>query len=142
MAGERLPHRHQIEVRYGEVDQQGVVFNAHYMAYMDHAMETWLRPIRDLRDQLAWEMMLKRCTIEWSGSLASGDLLDIEVAVTRWGRTSFDLGYRGRCDGREIFRAWVVYVSVELGTLTPMQTPAPIRDFMGDAIDLVGVDGE
>jgi acyl-CoA thioesterase FadM len=104
-------------------------------------METWLRPIRDLRDELAWDMMLKRFTIEWSGSLASGDLLDIEVAVTRWGRTSFDLGYLGRCEGREVFRAWVVYVSVELGALAPMETPVPIRDFMGDAVDLMGIDG-
>ena len=36
------PYRHTIRVRYGEVDKQGVVFNAHYMAYMDDAMETWL----------------------------------------------------------------------------------------------------
>jgi len=33
------PYRHSIRVRYGEVDRQGVVFNAHYMAYMDDALE-------------------------------------------------------------------------------------------------------
>ena len=30
-------------VRYGECDQQGVVFNAHYMAYCDDASDRWLR---------------------------------------------------------------------------------------------------
>ena len=138
MTENRPCHRHTIDVRYGEVDRQGVVFNAHYMAYMDHAMETWLRPIHALREAHAWEMMLKRCNIEWFGSLSIGDLLDIDVAVARWGLTSFDLGYRGRCGDREIFRARVVYVSVELETLAPMETPAEIREFMGEAIDLLG----
>ena len=30
-------------VRYGECDQQGVVFNAHYLAYVDDALDQWLR---------------------------------------------------------------------------------------------------
>ena len=34
---------HEIAVRYGEVDQQGVVFNAHYLAYVDDAMDHWMR---------------------------------------------------------------------------------------------------
>ena len=32
-----------IRVRYGEVDAQGVVFNAHYLAYLDDVSDTWLR---------------------------------------------------------------------------------------------------
>jgi acyl-CoA thioester hydrolase len=138
MAENQLPHRHTIDVRYGEVDRQGVVFNAHYMAYMDHAMETWLRPIHAVRESLGWEMMLKRCNIEWFASVSTGDFLDIDVAVARWGNTSFDLGYRGCCGDRDIFRARVVYVSVEPATLATMVTPAEIREFMGDAIDLLG----
>ena len=50
-------------------------------------------------------MMLKKCTIEWQGPLGSGDRLDIDVAVARWGRTSWDLGFVGSCEGRAVFRA-------------------------------------
>ena len=138
MAERRGAYRHTIAVRYGEVDVQGVVFNAHYLAYIDHTMESWLRSIRPRGDELGWDMMLKRCTIEWQGSLGPGDLLDIDVAVSRWGRTSWDLGYLGTCEGRPVFRALVVYVSVRLGTGEPMETPVEIREFMGEPIDLTG----
>ena len=140
MAENPLPHRHTIDVRYGEVDRQGVVFNAHYLSYIDHAMETWLRPVHAVRESLGWEMVLKRCSIEWFASVGHGDLLDIDVAVARWGRTSFDLGYRGHSADREVFGARVLYVSVEHATLAPMETPAAIREFMGDAIDLLGTE--
>ncbi|MBV9933801.1 MAG: hypothetical protein JO367_05815, partial [Actinobacteria bacterium] len=33
---------HRIRVRYGEVDMQRVVFNSHYLAYCDDAVEHWL----------------------------------------------------------------------------------------------------
>ncbi len=137
MAERRGAYRHTIAVRYGEVDVQGVVFNSHYLAYIDDTMETWLRPMRPLREQIGWDMMLKKCSIEWQGRLGSGDLLDIDVAVSRWGRTSWDLGYLGTCEGRPIFRALIVDVSVELETGEPMATPAGIREFMGEPTDLV-----
>ena len=130
-------YRHAIPVRYGEVDQQGVVFNAHYLAYMDDAMETWLRPIGALRRELAWDMMLRRCTLEWHGPLGSGELLEIELAVSRWGRTSWDLDYVGTCGERVVFSARVTYVSVELGSGRPKQTPGEIRAFMGGPVDLL-----
>jgi len=136
MAERALPYRHTLGVRWGEVDQQGVVFNAHYLAYMDDAMEKWLRPIRALGDELGWDMMLKRCAIEWHGTLGARDFLDIDVAVARWGRTSWDLGYRGSCAGRLVFTARVVYVSVVAGKGTPMETPREVREFMGEPIDL------
>jgi acyl-CoA thioester hydrolase len=130
--------RHSLSVRWGEVDQQGVVFNAHYLAYMDDAMETWLRPVRDTAEVRDWDMMLKRCTIEWQGTVRSGDRLDIDVAVSRWGRTSWDLGYVGTCERRPVFTAVVVYVSVARGTGTARETPRAIREFMGEPIDRIG----
>lgn len=130
--------RHTIAVRYGEVDPQGVVFNAHYLAYVDDAMETWLRPVRETGAARSWDMMLKRCTLDWDGSVGSGDRLDIDVAVSRWGRTSWDLDFVGSCQGRPVFRARVVYVSVERGTTRAIDTPRQIRDFLGEPVELAG----
>ena len=65
----------------------------------------------------------------------------IDVGVARWGRTSWDLGYRVSCAGRLVFTARVVYVSVALGTGTPIETPGAIREFMGGPIDLLGPEG-
>ena len=38
-----MAYVHRIRVRYGECDMQRVVFNAHYMAYCDDAVDTWFR---------------------------------------------------------------------------------------------------
>ena len=130
--------RHTLRVRFGEVDQQGVVFNAHYLAYMDDALENWIAGMGDLRHQHAWDMMLKKITIEWQGSVGSGDLLDVDLGIVRWGRTSWTVGYRGTSRGEPVFTAEVVYVSVRLGNQESMETPAAIRARLGEAIDLFG----
>ena len=36
---------HRVRVRYGEVDMQRVVFNAHYLAYCDDAADLWFRTL-------------------------------------------------------------------------------------------------
>ena len=58
--------------------------------------------------------------------------------MARSGGSSWDLGYVGTCEGRLVFSARVVYVSVEPGTLAPVETPREIREYMGEAVDLVG----
>lgn len=130
-----MPYRHTIHVRYGEVDQQGVVFNAHYLAYIDAALEMWLREFPGLRQAHGWDMRLKKCMLEWQGSAGSGDSIDIDVAVARWGRTSWTLGYVGTCETRPVFTAEVLYVSVRLGTSEPFETPAGVREAFGGAVD-------
>jgi acyl-CoA thioesterase FadM len=83
-------------------------------------------------------MMLKKVAIEWQGSVGSGDRLDIDVAVVRWGRTSWTVGYLGTCRGARVFTAEVVYVSVRLGQNEAIETPPAIRAALGEAIDLFG----
>jgi acyl-CoA thioester hydrolase len=128
--------RHTLRVRYGEVDRQGVVFNAHYLAYMDDALENWIATFGDLRQPHGWDMMLKKVTVEWQGSVGSGDLLDIDLGIVRWGRTSWTVGYLGTRRGEPVFTAEVVYVSVRLGETQAIETPAAIRAALGDAVDL------
>jgi acyl-CoA thioester hydrolase len=132
-------YRNVLPVRYGEVDQQGVVFNAHYLAYVDDTMDRWLRTFDVSFEQHGWDLMLKRAEIEWQGPARTGDDLAVDVAVVRWGRTSFDAGFVGTVDGRAVFTARVVYVGVRHGTTEPMPAPGPIRDRLGEAVpDLLG----
>jgi acyl-CoA thioester hydrolase len=130
--------RRSFRVRYGEVDQQGVVYNAHYMVYIDETMEAWIATFGDIRKEHGWDMMLKKCTLEWQGSAGHGDRIDVDVAVTRWGRSSWSLGYVGSRNGAPVFTAEVVYVSVGLGGKVPVPTPAAIREHLGPAVDLLG----
>jgi len=125
------PFRHSIRVRYGEVDMQRVVFNAHYLAYCDDACESWVRDrgVRMLDN--GWDFMLKKATVEWSGSATVGDTIDIDVAASRWGNTSFDVTFSGSVAGRPVFTAVITYVGVRLGTLETMAPPADVRSRLG-----------
>jgi acyl-CoA thioester hydrolase len=132
-----MPYQHQIRVRYGECDLQGVVFNAHYTAYTDDATEVWIRglcPTGEYRD-LDWEWMVVRATIEWQASARNAELLDIDVGIVRYGASSFDFGFIGRIGERLIFTARSVCVSVKPVTLEKIATPQHIRDLLGAAVD-------
>ena len=106
---------------------QGVVFNAHYLAYCDDAVDTWLRTLGANFERSGWDIMLKKATIEWQGPAGIGDTLDIDVGVTRWGNTSLDVGFTGTVGDRAVFTATITYVGVAWGTKTPMAPPPEVR---------------
>jgi len=125
--------RHEIHVRYGEVDLQRVVFNAHYLAYIDDAMDRWMRQLDADFEALGWDFMLKRADLVWAGAAGLGDTVVIESRVTSWGRTSFTVRHVLSADGRDVLTADVTYVGVEAGTTRPIPPPDAIRGHLGDA---------
>jgi acyl-CoA thioester hydrolase len=125
------PYRHEIRIRYGEVDMQRHVFNAHYLAYVDDALDQWLRTVLDREYESVFDMVVKRADLTWSGGAGFGDTLAIDVAVRRWGRTSFDVGFEGSVGERPIFDATLTYISVEPGTTTPSPVPERVRTALG-----------
>jgi len=132
-----MPFHHQIRVRYGECDQQGVVFNAHYLAYMDDSAEVWVRSISpDGADlTLNWEWMVAHVSVDWVSSARNGDILDIDVAIVHWGTSSFHFGFIGKIDDRIVFRARSVCVTVDKKTYKKCATPPDVRQLMGEAVD-------
>lgn len=121
------PFRHELRIRYGEVDMQRHVFNAHYLAYVDDAFDRWLRVELDPQYETLFDMVVKRAEITWSGGAGFGDTLAIDVAVRRWGTTSFDVGYEGSVGEQPVFDATLTYIAVEPGTLTPTPVPERVR---------------
>jgi acyl-CoA thioester hydrolase len=126
------PYIHRISVRYGEVDMQRVVFNSHYLAYCDDAVEKWLRHLGINVLEVGWDFMLKRAVVEWDGAATVHDLIEIEVGVSRWGNTSFDVLFTGRVGGDSIFRCTITYVGVRTGTRDTMPPPEHIRALLGE----------
>lgn len=120
-------YTHQIKIRYGEVDMQGVVFNAHYLAYCDDASDSWFRTALGRFEDLGWEPMVVKALIEWQGAAGMSDVLDIDLEITRWGRTSFDIQFTGRVGERPVFTATITYVGVTPGDHTPIEPPERVR---------------
>ena len=128
-----MSFHYRTRVRYGECDQQGVVFNANYMVYMDDAGEQWissLAPDGNFKS-LNWDWMVVRSVLEWQAPAHHGDVLDVEVGIVRYGTTSFDVGYVGTVAGRPVFAARSVCVSVVPVTLEKCPIPAPIKASLG-----------
>ena len=127
-------YRHSLRVRYGECDMQGVVFNAHYLAYCDDGVENWLASLGiDVVPDFAYDFMLKKAVLEWQGPAHAGEVLHLDMGITRWGRTSFDVGFDGRVGDRSVFAATITYVGVQPGTTETTPPPAALRALLGEA---------
>ena len=121
-----MAYRTQVRIRYGEVDSQGVVFNAHYLAYIDDVFDTWLRELNPSFEKLGWEVMLKAAQLEWHGPAGIGDVLDVVAEVVRWGSTSLDVRFELGVDGRQVVTAMITYVGVTIGAHRPIPPPDEI----------------
>ncbi len=122
-----MTYVHEIRVRYGEVDMQRVVFNAHYLAYCDDAADLWFRTLGAALENDVWDIMVKKAEITWDGGAKVHDLLAIEVSVSRWGTTSFDVTFAGTVEAEPIFTAVVTYVAVKTGTTETVPVPESFR---------------
>ncbi|OAI43688.1 hypothetical protein AYO38_10490 [bacterium SCGC AG-212-C10] len=117
----------RVRVRYGECDQQGVVFNANYLAYADDVIGQWFNAVIGSWAESGFDCMVKKATIEWSSPAKSGDIIEFRPSVTRWGNTSFDITIRATVEGRHVVDILLVYVSTVPGKNTPCPVPANIR---------------
>jgi len=128
------PFTHAVDVRYLEVDQQGVVFNMWYLAYLDDAMTAFLAH-RGLRYvdmlQAGYDVQLVHTELDWSGSLGWGEPAEVDVAVARLGRTSFALQFAVRAGDRPVATAETVYVVVATDGSGKLAIPALIADALG-----------
>lgn len=135
-----MPHVHRIRVRYGECDMQRVVFNAHYFAYCDDAVDTWFRSVLAPEgggfeqlsvDGVGFDFMLKKAEVVWHAPLVFGDTASLACRVARWGTTSFDVHVAGSVDDDPRFEATITYVSVVPGELRPAPVPERVRELLG-----------
>lgn len=130
--------RHTIKVRYGDCDMQGVVFNAHYLAYADDAMMQWFLaalPPDSMHvagnDAATFDFMVKKAAVVWTAGTTVNESIDLDCAVSRWGNTSFDLAIRGSVEGQDRFDVTLTYVSVTPGTHRPCPVPEKVRAALG-----------
>jgi len=92
-----VPLANKLRVRYGECDPQGVVFNAHYLAYFDIAITELIRAAFGSYQALidrGVDMMVAEAGVRYQRPAHFDDELTLEVEVTRLGTTSITTGYR------------------------------------------------
>ena len=82
--------------RYAEIDQQGVVFNGHYLTWFDEAFTGFLDHVGLPYPKLiesGVDVMVVHSELDYGGSVRWRDDARVEVTCERRGTTSFTLGF-------------------------------------------------
>jgi acyl-CoA thioester hydrolase len=101
-------------VRYHEADAQGILFNGRYLEIADVAMTEYFRA-------LGWSYT--ELVADGADPGRFDDILDIDVACTKVGRSSFTLAMEFRRDGSAIARTELVYVNVDAASARSRPLP-------------------
>jgi|1185.fasta_scaffold11319_2 acyl-CoA thioester hydrolase len=110
-------------VRYGEVDQQGIVFNMHYLLYCDETMGAFCIQ-RGLLD-VAARTHLVACTLNWRAPARWGDVVEVDARCGRLGTSSFVMHFDMRVGDNPICTVETTYVLADNGRPSPL--PDDIR---------------
>ena len=133
------PFTHPLNVRYLEVDQQGVVFNSWYLAYFDDAMTAFLEHRGLPYDQLiasGHDVMLVRSEIDWRAGVRWKDDVAVAVSTSRMGTTSFTLDFQVLRAGEPVVDGRTTYVSVTTDTWQKAPIPANLRAALEPVVPL------
>lgn len=121
----------RLQVRWSEVDPQGVVFNAHYLAYIDIAMSGYWRalalPFDTAMAALGGDAYVRKAALEFHAPAQLDDWLDVGLRCARVGRSSIAMQgaiFRG---DRLLASSETVYVYVDPRTRRPQEVPAVLR---------------
>ena len=116
-------------VRYAECDMQGVVFNAHYLAYADEALTSVLRslgtPYEDLLAR-GLDTSVVATELQWVHPARYGDVVEVDGEVERIGRTSFTVALTISVAEQPCCRVRTTYVLTDLQR-APVAVPDDLR---------------
>jgi acyl-CoA thioester hydrolase len=125
------PFRYYLRVRYIECDAQKVVFNSRYSEYVDVSINEFLHAIGVLPAFVegTLDFQLVKQTVEWKAPARFDQVLELSIAASRLGTTSFTIAtaFRIAGDARVIATAETVYVLVDARTLTKLGLPDSLR---------------
>jgi acyl-CoA thioester hydrolase len=125
------PFRYYLRIRYGECDAQKVVFNSRYSDYVDVSVNEFLRACGILGEFVdgPLDFQLVKQTIEWTAPARFDQVLELSIAASRLGTTSFMLTteFRIADEPGVIATAETIYVLVDAQTLTKVPLPDHVR---------------
>lgn len=124
MAREDFSFFQPLRVRWAEVDAQGVVFNAHYLAFFDVALTEYWAALMGARnatgDGVFEHMYVVRSVIDYHSPARFDDLVDIGVRIARMGRASMTCHFEIHRDAEHLITGETVYVHAIDGQSTPI----------------------
>jgi acyl-CoA thioester hydrolase len=124
----------RLRVRWAEVDMQKIVFNGHYLTYVDTAIAEYWREIglpypQGYVDRYASDVYLRKASVEYLGSARYDDVLAVCCRVARLGRSSMTFAFEIYREGEDqpLVTAELVYVNADPATMTAAPLPEDLR---------------
>jgi acyl-CoA thioester hydrolase len=121
------PFIHRLRVRYAECDLQGVLFNANYLAYIDHTItELWRAAYGGYTVMLdrGADIVVAEANLRFRGAARFDEEVVIEATVTNIGTTSVTTAFCFQRDGTDelLLDADIrhVWIDPETRAKTPM----------------------
>ena len=125
---------HALRVRWVEVDMQKIVFNGHYLMYLDTAVSDYWRalalPYEQSLHGMGGDLFVVKSSLEYKASALYDDLLHIGMRCARIGNSSivFDgVVFRGE---QMLVKGELVYVYADPQTQTSKPVPQVLRDIL------------
>lgn len=117
---------------------QKIVFNGHYLTYIDTAIAEYWRAIglpypQGYVERYANDVYLRKATVEYLGSARYDDQLDVCCRVARLGRTSMTFQFEiyradaGSAEDSPLVTADLVYVNADPSTMKAAPLPDDLR---------------
>lgn len=132
-AGAPGEYVHELRVRYGECDPQGIVFNANYLLYFDVAFtELWREAVG------AWQEMVEQgvdavvaeANARFRAPARYDDVLQLRARITRLGNTSLTTEIDVIRDGEVLVEGRLRHVFVDAQTWAKTRMP----DWIGEGL--------
>ncbi len=125
------PFRHTLRVRYAEADAQGVLFNAHYLAYVDHTItELWRTAFGGYQEMLrrGVDIVVAQAGLSFRAPARFDDEVTVELRVVHLGTTSLRTEYRFLRGEELLAEAQLRHVFVATGTAQKTAIPDWARE--------------
>jgi acyl-CoA thioester hydrolase len=126
-----VPFAHELRVRYGECDPQGIVFNANYLLYFDIGVTELYREALG-----SWQSMVERgvdvvvaeANLRFRAPARFDDVIAVGAGVASFGTTSVTLAMDIRRDGELLVEGRLRQVFVDARTWAKTEVPAWARE--------------
>jgi len=124
----------RLRVRWAEIDAQKIVFNGHYLTYIDTAVAGYWRalamPYEQTMEYLGGDLYVRKATLEYEGSARYDDVLEVGIRCSRVGTSSMVMTAGVFRADELLVSAELVYVFADPATQTSKPVPQELRDVL------------
>ena len=128
-----MAFEHELRVRFGEADPQGIVFNAHYVAWFDVAVTELFRAALgswSAMNERGVDAVVAEVNVRFLAPARADELVTLRVSIERLGTTSMRSVIDVLRDGELLAEGHVRHVFVDPSTW--IKTPVP--EFVREAL--------